>query len=365
MNKSVFKRIGKEQNVSGSFANIALAIAMAVVVSVIFILALGENPITVFAYIFRGAFRNRSSVLEILAKATPIIAIGLGISVAAATGMTNLGGDGQFYVGAISAALVGIYLDAPVIVVWLVALIVAILAGGLWGGFAGFLKATLDTSEVIVAIMMNYIALFLIGYLVSNPFQAPGGIPQTRAIPQNMQLPKLLQGSRAHWGIVFVALLAVVVQFVMSKTVFGFQLQTIGRSRKAAYYGGISVKKLSIVSMFIAGSFAGLAGMIEVYGTYYRVLEGISSDFGFTAVMIAILAKYRPAGIIVGSLLISALTVGVNSMQISVNVPTSIVTVIQSVVVFSILVMPTIRSNLVSRRHLRKMSTSLSDTKEA
>jgi len=183
MKQFLFKKRENRPSFLDSVANTCLAIAMAIIVSIIFILSLGENPISVFEFIIRGAFRNTSSVLEILAKSTPIIIIGLGVSIAAATGMTNLGGDGQFYMGAISAAIIGIYLEAPVWIVWIAAICVSILAGGIWGGFAGFLRATIDTSEVIIAIMMNYIALFLIGFLVSNPLQAPGGIPQTRAIP--------------------------------------------------------------------------------------------------------------------------------------------------------------------------------------
>lgn len=327
-----------------AYANVLLAIGLALLVSVVFILALGENPIAVFSYIIKGAFSKASSILEIFAKATPLITIGLGICVASSAGMTNLGGDGQFYIGAMASVCVGLFVKAPTVVIWILSILVAIIAGGIWGGIAGFLKSTIDTSEVIIAIMLNYIALYIVGFLLSNPLQAPGGLPQTRAIDKSLYIPKIMTGARAHWGIVAAFILAIAVWFVMSRTLFGFRLSTVGRSPQAALYGGISIKKMSTLSMVIAGAFSGLAGMIEVYGTYYRVLEGITVNFGFTAVMIAILAKNKPAGVIIGSLLISALTVGVNSMQIEANVPTCIVTVIQSVVVFSFLVMPAIRA---------------------
>ncbi len=353
MNNSIKQKTNVE-SLKEKIVNLLLAVLMAIIISVIFILALGENPLDVFAQIGRGAFRSTSSVLEILAKATPIITIGLGICVASSAGMTNLGGDGQFYMGAISSVVVGLYVNAPPVVIWLIAILVSILAGGVWGGIAGLLRSTLGTSEVIITIMMNYIALYLVGFLISNPLQAPGGIPQTKALDSYLHFPKLMTGSRAHWGILLVAVLAIAVSFVMTKTIFGFKLSTIGRSPKAAKYGGIQTNKLSTISLFIAGAFAGLAGMIEVYGTYYRVLEGITSSFGFTAVMIAILANNKAFGVIAGSLLLSTLTVGVNAMQIEVDVPTSIVTVIQSVVVFSFLVMPAIRKNFTGSRLARR-----------
>lgn len=356
MTRRFFRKANKE-SMKEKAIDLFMAVFMAIIISVIFILALGESPLHVFTEIGKGAFRSSSSILEILAKATPIITIGLGICVASSAGMTNLGGDGQFYIGAIASVIVGLYLNAPPIIVWLLAILVAILAGGAWGGIAGLLRSTLGTSEVIITIMMNYIALYLIGFLISNPLQAPGGIPQTKALADHLHFPKLMLGSRAHWGIIIVILLAAVVSFVMNKTVFGFKMTTIGKSPKAAEYGGIETKKLSTLSLFIAGAFAGLAGMIEVYGTYYRVLEGITSSFGFTAVMIAILANNKPLGVIVGSVLLSTLTVGVNAMQIEVDVPTSIVTVIQGVVVFSFLVMPAIRANvsgsLIARREAK------------
>lgn len=351
---SNIKRKTSKGSLKEKLLDLLLAIFMAVIISVVFIMALGENPLHVFAQIGSGAFRSTNSVLEILAKATPIIIIGLGICVASSTGMTNLGGDGQFYIGAIASVIVGLYLNAPPVLVWLIAILVAILAGGVWGGIAGLLRSTLGTSEVIITIMMNYIALYLVGFLISNPLQAPGGIPQTKALADNLHFPKLMTGSRAHWGIIFIVILAIAVSFVMNKTVFGFKMSTIGRSPKAAEYGGIQTKQLSTLSLFIAGAFAGLAGMIEVYGTYYRVLEGITSSFGFTAVMIAILANNKALGVVVGSLLLSTLTVGVNAMQIENDVPTSIVTVIQGVVVFSFLVMPAIRNNIFNSRQSRR-----------
>ena len=335
---------------------ILIAIAAAFVVSVLFIAALGVNPFAAYGAMVKGALGRSTGILEILAKATPLIIIGLGVSMAQKGGLANLGGDGQFYIGGIASVCVGLFLpeSTPALLVWVLALIAAILAGGVWGGIAGVLKARFNTSEVIITIMMNYVALYFVAWLVAGPLQAPGGIPQTRALPDVLHFPKLVAGSRAHWGIAIGLSLAVLGWFVMNKTVAGYRIETVGAAPKAAVYGGIRTKFYTVVILFVAGAFAGVAGMVEVYGSVYRVLEGITTNFGFTAMLIALLAQLNPVAVVLGSLFISMLTVGANSMQIQMNVPTSIVNVVQSLIIFFILAMPGIWSVLKGKLPAKK-----------
>jgi simple sugar transport system permease protein len=327
------------------------SILIAFAVSLVFIAALGVNPAAACGAMVKGVFGRLTGILEVLAKSTPLIIIGLGVSVAAQGGLSNLGGDGQFYIGAIASICVGLYLPpGPPPLIWILAAAAGIAGGGLWGALAGFLKAFFNTSEVIITIMLNYIALYLTAWLVGGPLKAPGGIPQTRALPRAYHFHKLIQGSRAHWGIVLGLAAALAVWFVMKKTLMGYRVQTVGASPPAAVYGGINIRFYTALIMFTAGAFAGLAGMTEVYGAHYRVLEGITTNFGFTAMLIALLAKLNPCAVVFGSLFISALTVGANSMQIQMNVPTSIVNVVQSLIIIFFLITPNLWARIRAAR---------------
>jgi simple sugar transport system permease protein len=335
----------------GDIAVFLFSILIAFAVSLVFIAMLGVNPAAACGAMVKGVFGRLTGILEVLAKSTPLIIIGLGVSLAARGGMSNLGGDGQFYIGALASICTGLYLPPmPPALLWILAALTGIAGGGLWGAIAGFLKACFNTSEVIITIMLNYIALYLTAWLVGGPLKAPGGIPQTRALPRAYHFHKLMQGSRAHWGIVLGLAAALAVWFVMKKTLMGYRIQTVGASPSAAVYGGISVRFYTGLVMFIAGAFAGLAGMTEVYGAHYRVLEGITTNFGFTAMLIALLAKLNPGAVVFGSLFISALTVGANSMQIQMNVPTSIVNVVQSLIIIFFLVTPNLWTRLKTGR---------------
>lgn len=329
-----------------------VSVLAAFLVSLIFIAALGVNPFDAYGKLVAGAFGKKSGIFEILAKATPLAIMGLGVSISVRGGLSNLGGDGQFYVGALCAVCVGLYLPQtlPAPVIWILAAVVACITGGIWGGLAGYLKTHFNTNEVIITIMLNYVAQYVVSWLVSGPLEAPGGIPQTRALDKAYYLPKLIRGSRAHWGILLAVILMVVVWFVFRRTTLGYRIEAVGAAPEAAVYGGINRKFYMVLIMFVSGAFCGLAGMVEVYGTYYRVLEGITTSFGFTAMLIALLAKLNPIAVVLGSLFISMLTVGANSMQIALNVPTSIVNVIQSLIIIFILIMPGIEKNIRTRR---------------
>jgi len=329
-----------------------VAVVAAFLVSLIFIAALGVNPFVAYGKLVVGAFGKRSSIFEILAKATPLAIMGLGVSISVRGGLSNMGGDGQFYIGALCAVCVGIYLpqNLPAPLIWIIAIVVSIIVGGIWGGAAGYLKTRFNTNEVIITIMMNYVAQYIVSWLVSGPLEAPGGIPQTKALAPAYCLPKLMKGSRAHWGIVLVVILMIAVWYVFRYTTLGYRIEAVGAAPEAAVYGGIDRKAFTILIMFVSGAFCGLAGMVEVYGTYYRVLEGITTSFGFTAMLIALLAKLNPVAVVLGSLFISTLTVGANSMQIALNVPTSIVNVIQSLIILFILIMPGVEKRTRARR---------------
>jgi len=341
--------------ISKTVLSFLIAFAAAFLFSILFIAALGVNPFVAYGKLIAGAFGRTSSIFEILAKATPLTIMGLGVSIGLRGGFSNLGGDGQFYVGALSSVCIGLYLPQtiPAPVIWLLAILTALVSGGLYGGLAGYCKTRFNTNEVIITIMMNYVAQYVVSWLVSGPLQAPGGIPQTKALAAAYTIPKLLSGTRAHWGIMLALALVFLVSFLFKRTILGFRIEALGASPAAAKYAGINSKLYTALILALSGGFCGLAGMIEVYGTYYRVLDGITTSFGFTAMLIALLAQLNPFGIFLGSIFISILTVGANSMQIALNIPTSIVNVIQSLIIIFILIMPSVTTRLADRHRRR------------
>lgn len=349
---------GKKQWFSGLINNLwamLFAILMAFLISALFILFLKVSPVDAFWAILKGAFGTPYGISEVLAKAIPLLIMSIGVTLAFKGGLSNLGGDGQFYFGALASVLVGLYCTGlPYPLRILLAMLVAALAGGMWGGLAGWMKAQLHTSEVIITIMLNYVAIFFVGFLINGPFIAPGGIPQTRSLDVGLQFPKLVSGTRVHAGLFLAIAIVVAVWWIMAKTVPGYKIQTVGCSPAAARYAGISTKRYYTTIMLASGGIAGIAGMVEVYGVHYRVLDGISGSFGFTAVLVALLGKLHPAGIVVGSLAVSVLAVGANSMQITMAVPTAIATVVQSLLIFFMLIAPAVQEKVSKWLEARK-----------
>ena len=319
---------------------ILLSILAAFLITGFFIKTIGASPLQAFLALISGIFGRIYGIGEMLVKATPLLIIGLGVAIAFKAGLTNLGGDGQFYMGALAAVWVGTtFSGIPVFIHIVLIIISAAIAGAIWGGIAGFLKAKLNTNEIIMTIMMNYVATYFVSYLVHNPLKDPNGfLPQTRQIASQLQLPQIIPNTRSNLGILIGLVLAVVVYILLSKTIWGYRIRAVGFSKKASVYAGINTGLYTTAVMAVSGAFAGVAGMVEVYGIHYRVLDGISPDYGFTAMVVALLGRLHPAGIIIASLFMGSLLVGANSMQVSMKVPSSIVYITQSLVILLIII---------------------------
>lgn len=340
MNKessSLFKYYVKKLQVD--FIIIFLAIAVAFAVSGIFIEILGANFLSAFYAMLHGVFGRIYGIGEVLVKATPLILVALGVAIGFKGGLTNLGGDGQFYMGALAAVWVGITFQGIPSALHLALIIAAAaFAGAIWGGVAGFLKARLNSNEVIMTIMMNYIATYFVSFLVHGPLKEPGGyIPQTKQIAKALHLFPIIPRTRAHYGIVIALIAVVLVYVILSKTIWGYRIKAVGLAPKASIYAGINTGIYTTVTLALSGAFAGIAGMVEVYGIHFRLLDGISPGFGFTAIVVALLGKLNPFGIVLASLFIGILTVGANSMQVTMEVPVSIVYITESLVILFML----------------------------
>lgn len=315
-----------------------ISVLLAFFVSGILLLLVGTNPLEAYSSLLNGAFGSSHRIGETIIKAIPFIILGLGISVAFKAQIWNIGADGQFTLGAIFAMIVALYLPFPNIIKMPLSFIAAFVGGACWGGIAAFLKTKFNANEVITTLMLNYIAFYLLEWLVKGPMMDPNGhgFPQTALIDENLRLPIILKGTRLHLGILL-AVILIIGGYYFWKTVLGFKIEVVGQSPYVAEYSGIKVNKTIGITMCISAGLAGLAGWTEVFGLHYRLLENISGGYGNLAIVVALLAGLNPLGIIISAFFFAALVVGGNSMQRMVGVPFSLVDVIQGLVIIFVI----------------------------
>jgi len=313
--------------------------AITLAVSTGLILACGANPFEAYALFFRGIFGSFSSFAEIFVKSCPLILTSLGCAIAFRTGFFNIGAEGQFYVGAMATTIVVLNLPgAPGFIRIAIALILGFLCGGLWALLAAFFKARFNISEIIVTIMLNYIAINFLGYAVRSFLMDPAGnVPQSAKIPLEAQLPNLIGSTRFHAGIVIAVFCVLIVWFIIEKTTVGYELKAVGLNQRAAVCNGISVMKNIILSAFLSGGLAALAGGIEVLAIQKKLMESISANCGYTAVLIALIAGNNPLAVLAVAILYAAMQIGANSMQRQLGVPSAIVNIIIGAIVLLIL----------------------------
>ncbi|KAA0973497.1 ABC transporter permease [Paeniglutamicibacter gangotriensis] len=284
---------------------------------------------------------------ETLTIATPLVLAGLGVALAFRVGLFNIGGQGQIILGATLAGWVGFTLDLPVGIHLVVAVLAGIIGGALWGGIAGFLKARRGAHEVIVTIMLNYIAVYLLLYLLTTPgFQRPGSNnPLSEPVGVNAAYPLMFgDGFRLHYGFL-VALAAVgFTWWLLNRSTTGFELRAVGANPVAAKTAGINVSRAYLLSMLIAGALAGLAGTAQILGTERSLSGGIAASFGFDAITVALLGRSNPIGTLFAGLLFGALRAGGVGMQANTGIPIDIVLVVQSFIVLFIAAPPLVRS---------------------
>jgi len=336
-----------------AFQGVYMAIIAAIVsigVSLILITISGIDPIESLKFLFLGSLGSKNGFAEVLVRFTPLTLAALGISVAFRCGIWNIGAEGQIFLGALGAALTGLYLPEtlPGAVHLFLVIIAGFVFGGFWGGLVGFMKAYLNANEIIVTIMMNYVAALFVGFLVSGPIRDPSALipqPQTAKLPQSVWLPRIIEGTRAHAGVILAIVLALLVWFLFSKTTLGYNIVSIGLNPKAALHGGINVKNTIIYSMIISGGIAGLAGVGEVCGLHRYLVSDISPGYGFLAIAVALLGGLNPFGILFSSLFFSILMVGTESMQRAMGVPISLIYLVQGTVIAVILIQQSLRRN--------------------
>ncbi len=276
---------------------------------------------------------------ETIVAASPLILTGLSVALAFKAGLFNIGAQGQFIAGAIGASYVGFHFELPVVIHTIAAIAAALLSAGLYGGFVGLLKARTGAHEVIVTIMLNYVAgYFLLWILSTGPFLRPGRQdPLAPEVQMSSRLPHLFGSElRANLGF-FIALLAAVgVWWLLNRSTWGFKFRAVGANAAASKTAGISVGRSTTTVMFIAGALAGLGGAVQILGSEPALTAGVGGTFGFDAITVALLGRGTPIGTVFAALLFGALRAGGLTMQASTETPLDLILVIQALVVLFI-----------------------------
>ena len=305
--------------------------------------------------LFRGSIFNYKAndlvgmikpLTETLSYATPITLAGLGMAVAFRSGLFNIGGTGQIIFGAMGAAWVGFSLELPAIIHLPVAVFAGIVLSALFGGIVGFLKATTGANEVIVTIMLNYIAGLLLFYVLTTPlFQAPGATnPISPAIADSAKYWRFMGESfRINASFFLMLIMVALVWWLLNRTSIGFQFRALGHNQNAARTAGINIGLNYVLVMAISGALAGLAGTSQVLGAEKFLTPSVAASFGFDAITVALLGRSKPVGVLASGLLFGALRAGAVIMQANQKVPIDIVLIVQSLVVLFIAAPPLVR----------------------
>jgi simple sugar transport system permease protein len=290
-----------------------------------------------YAALFLGAFGGLRALSNTLIHATPLICAGLGVSLAFRAGLFNIGAQGQLIVGAMAAGWVGFTVQLPPVLHLVVAVVAGLLGGAVWGGVVGLLKARTGAHEVILTIMLNYVALHLLQWsLTTEAFQRPGrDDPISPEVHPSAQFPHLFD-TRLHMGFLVALAAAVAVWWLLARSTAGFELRTVGANPHAARTAGMNVGRVYTFVMLLAGALAGLAGTQQVLGTTYPLTDGIAGTIGFDAITVALLGRGSPLGTVAAGLVFGALTAGGLQMQITTQTPLTLTTVLQATIVLFI-----------------------------
>lgn len=318
--------------------NPVLSVALALLLGSVFLVATGRDPVEIYSTMISGAFGNSYGLSETVVKAIPLLLCGLAVSVAFRMQLWNIGAEGQFTFGAIAATWIALYHGSgPRFAVLSLMFIAGFAAGGLWGLIPAIPRAFFKVNETITTLMLNYVAILFGNFLVFGPWKDPQGynFPLTAIFSNSGTLPAF-GSTRIHLGLVFGLVIAVVLYFVLWHTKWGYEIRVIGDSPVTARYAGMNIARNIMLVMFISGGIAGIAGMAEVSGISQRLQPNFAPGYGYTAIIIAWLARLNPFAMIVVSFLFGGLLVGGFNMQ-TVGLPSAVVSMLQGSILFFVL----------------------------
>ena len=327
------------------FASPLLALAITVVLGVILFVALGKDPVRGLQVFFWEPIKSVYALSELMVKATPLLLIALGLAVCFRSNVWNIGAEGQFVMGAVFASGVALMADADTAAgFWVLILLAGMVGGMVWAGITAFLRDRFHASEILVSLMLVYVAIMLLNFLVYGPWKDPLGynFPQTKTFDAITQIPKLISGTRVNVG-VLMALAGVGALWVfLFRTHAGFAQQVGGLAPDAARYAGFSSRKALWLALLTSGAAAGLAGALEVAGPLRQLTPFVPVGYGFAAIIVAFVGRLHPVGMVFSAILMSMFYIGGELAQSRLGLPRSLTGVFQGLLLFTLLACDTL-----------------------
>ena len=328
-----------------SYASPLLALVITVVIGVLLFVLLGKDPVRGLQIFFWEPIKSPYALSELMVKATPLLIIALGLAVCFRSNVWNIGAEGQYLIGAIFAS--GVALSAgPSTSGWIVVpvLLAGVLGGMLWGGITALLRDRFNANEILVSLMLVYVAIQVLNYLVYGPWKDPQGynFPQTKTFESAAQIPRLMEGSRVNIGLLLALVGVGLVWVFLFRTYSGFAQQVGGLAPAAARYAGFSSRKALWVALLTSGGAAGLAGALEVAGPIGQLTPHVPVGYGFAAIIVAFVGRLHPVGIVFSAILMSMFYIGGELAQSRLGLPRSITGVFQGLLLFALLACDTL-----------------------
>ena len=321
---------------TGYLISLAISVALALLVGAGIMLASGHDPIMGYGAMLSSALSSPRAVGNTLAKSATLCLTGLATAVAAQAGIFNVGGEGQLYLGAMVSALLGSALTG--MPAWLavpLCLLGAITAGGLWALIPAWLKVRMNVNEVITTIMLNSVAIYFCAFLSNGPLKTSerGIASGTARIDANFAFARVINLSNLTTSIFLSVAIALLVWYLMKRTTVGYEMKLTGENARFAYYMGIPTAKLMLIGMVISGAICGLVGMFEVFGLHKRFIDSVSNEFYYDGMLVAMIMRYQPMGIVLMSFFFAVLKIGGTGME-QMGIPSQTILIVQSIIIF-------------------------------
>ena len=329
-----FRRVPKING--GYLLSLTISIVLALLVGAGIMLATGHDPIAGYGAMLSGALSSPRAVGDTLAKSATLCLTGLATAVAAQAGIFNVGGEGQLYFGAMASALMGSALaGVSALIAVPLCLMAAMAAGGIWALIPAWLKVRLNVNEVITTIMLNSVAIYFCAFLSNGPLKTSerGIASGTAKIDSSFAFARVINLSNLTTSIFLSLAIALLMWYLMKRTTTGYEMKLTGENERFAYYMGIPTAKLMLLGMVISGAICGLVGMFEVFGLHRRFIDSVSNEFYYDGMLVAMIMRYQPTGIILMSFFFGILKIGGTGME-QMGIPSQTILIVQSIIIF-------------------------------
>lgn len=317
-----------------------IAVVFTVLTAMVMFALLGVDPVRAIETFFIEPVSSLDGLSELLVKATPLVLIGVGLSLGFQANVWNIGAEGQLVIGALAGGGLALaFFDQQSVFLVPAMLACGVLGGMVWAAIPAFLKTRYNTNEILTSLMLTYVGLLVLSYLVHGPWKDPQGMnfPESRLFHDSALLPVLIEGTRLNIGALIALFVVVLGWILISRHIIGFQIKVIGMAPMAASFAGFKEKRLIWLTLLISGGCAGLAGVIELSGAIGQIVPSISPGYGFTAIIVAFLGRLHPVGVLFAGLLMALTYLGGDSAQITMNLPNAVTGVFQGMLLFFLL----------------------------